>query len=315
MQPNPIIILEGADGTGKTTLARLLETKYGFRYHHEGPPPKGVDLLRYYAHIFYTACKETQPVVFDRLHVGEAVYGPILRGSIYGMAEIKLMNRLILAAGANVTWCNVDIGVAYINWKNRLQSELFKDEKLFVQVYEKYVQLFKDPLLDYAGLFNYTQISAELAAEALDTLVKEFVTKALPVGVIGHPNARFLFVGDIANQEVLDLPFFDLGNSSLYINNALEAAGYKENEIALCNARTLDGRVWDGIEEAASRFPCVVALGTQAESVLWRLNLGTALKAIPHPAYWKRFQSSGTGEYVEMLASIRRGFYAASAAS
>lgn len=310
MQPNPIIILEGADGTGKTTLARLLETQYGFRYHHEGPPPKGVDLLRYYAHIFYTACKETQPVVFDRLHVGEAVYGPLLRGSSYGTAEIKLMNRLILAAGANVTWCNLEMGLAYLNWKTRAQGELFQDEATFTKVYDRYVQLFKDPLLDYAGHYNYTHLTTELAAEALDTLVREFASKALPVGVIGHPNAKFLFVGDIANQEILDLPFFDLGNSSLYLNSALEAAGYKENEIALCNARTLDGKEWNGIGEAVSRFPITVALGTQAEAVLWRLNLRDTMKAVPHPAYWKRFQASGTGEYVDMLASIRKAHYA-----
>jgi hypothetical protein len=74
-----VIILEGPDGGGKTTLANEL-VKRGFHYRHEGPPPEGVDLIAYYLKILNDSIESPQDTVHDRLWLGEMVYGPIFRG-------------------------------------------------------------------------------------------------------------------------------------------------------------------------------------------------------------------------------------------
>jgi MoxR-like ATPase len=66
-----IVILEGPDGAGKTTLAEQLAKKYGLVYKHEGPPPPKVNVLEYYGQLLDEA--RGKNVVFDRLALGERV--------------------------------------------------------------------------------------------------------------------------------------------------------------------------------------------------------------------------------------------------
>lgn len=66
---NGIIIIEGCDGTGKSTLACGLAEVLGWRYHHEGKPEQP-------AFEYYMNLASTIPggVVMDRAHLGELVY-------------------------------------------------------------------------------------------------------------------------------------------------------------------------------------------------------------------------------------------------
>lgn len=70
-----IIVLEGPDLAGKTTIAREYERR-GFTYHHQGPLKTSareayLEPLRGFTYGFH---------VLDRWHLGELVYGPMLRG-------------------------------------------------------------------------------------------------------------------------------------------------------------------------------------------------------------------------------------------
>lgn len=84
-----VVVLEGPDCAGKTTLARALVDTLGLGYHHEGPPPRGVPVGYYYKTIFDQVSRNSRRgVVFDRLALSEEVYGPVLRGrSGFGPGE------------------------------------------------------------------------------------------------------------------------------------------------------------------------------------------------------------------------------------
>lgn len=71
------IILEGTNGTGKTTIAEKLK-KIGFTKLHANYHPKVGDLFSFY-HDLLEASNINQRVVFDRTFISEMVYGPILR--------------------------------------------------------------------------------------------------------------------------------------------------------------------------------------------------------------------------------------------
>lgn len=64
-----MIIIEGADAVGKTTLAKRLAEKLGYEYRHMTKPPEGFD----YFYGFTDAVKSG--VVQDRFHLGQLVYG------------------------------------------------------------------------------------------------------------------------------------------------------------------------------------------------------------------------------------------------
>ena len=64
-----MLILEGADHLGKTTLAKSLK----LRYEHMGIPESGFDYYRDYLYPI------TPHVVADRFHLGAMVYGHLLK--------------------------------------------------------------------------------------------------------------------------------------------------------------------------------------------------------------------------------------------
>ena len=63
-----MIIIEGPDGSGKTTLAHALATRCGLLYRHMGPPEPGMDHVEWYL-------ERVGPYVWDRFHLGEETYG------------------------------------------------------------------------------------------------------------------------------------------------------------------------------------------------------------------------------------------------
>lgn len=74
-----IIILEGPDGSGKSTLAHAVASLLGGATVVSSGPPIGDPFNEYMEKINEARLRPTH-TIFDRLHVGELVYGPLLRG-------------------------------------------------------------------------------------------------------------------------------------------------------------------------------------------------------------------------------------------
>lgn len=98
-----LIILEGADLVGKTTLASLFVSR-GYYLHHEGPPPSGVTACEHYSQIVEKLMASHEDVVIDRFHLGEIVYGICAeRGSTVTPRQIRaLENELIMRHSARI---------------------------------------------------------------------------------------------------------------------------------------------------------------------------------------------------------------------
>ncbi len=71
-----MIILEGIDGSGKTTIAEELK-KNGFKSHHFGYDDSNKSLEQKYLDVLK---QDTSRMVMDRSFISELVYGPVLRG-------------------------------------------------------------------------------------------------------------------------------------------------------------------------------------------------------------------------------------------
>lgn len=70
------LALDGCDGTGKTTLAHQLATRYGFTVVHSTRTADGIDLIARYQQILAAPGL----LVLDRCFVSELVYGPLRHG-------------------------------------------------------------------------------------------------------------------------------------------------------------------------------------------------------------------------------------------
>lgn len=141
MNKSAHIIIEGPDGTGKTTLAQTLCDQAGYAYRHEGPPPAGVTAFQHYAGILASL---REPTLLDRFHLGELVYGPLLRGR--SGLDANDMGRLrvqLAALHVQTIICLPPVQVALNNWleRSRRGKELFSDPVLFARTYLAFYDL------------------------------------------------------------------------------------------------------------------------------------------------------------------------------
>jgi hypothetical protein len=288
-----LIILEGPDGAGKTTLARELE-KCGYVYVHHGVPPASeTDLFRWFLkpliHLSHMSA------VFDRLHLSDRIYGPIMRGGS-PMTELQeqLIERYLYARGGQVIICLPPWRTVLNNWLKNQENEYVDTPAKLFEIYNGYHRLLRIGR-PYAR-FDHTRQDVGSYAKALADM-HNFV---LPDTYVGSPSARFLLVGERANGEP-DLPFMDWKNSSGYLHDCLADAGYVEEEIAFVNAYSLHGEQMSFSDKDKRTF---IALGNVAHKSLRDQNVQCALVA--HPSYWKRFHMSERDKYIELLSKVRR---------
>ena len=134
-----IIILEGADGSGKTTLAQRLYYYYGYRTVKTGPPDPTKDVtLSYLSGLIDAVCIPGR-TVFDRLHIGEAIYGPLLRGvDRMGIDGLMLIEQFIALNDIALIICSPPWEVLIEGW--RCKDDLLKTEDQLHTVYGKYLE-------------------------------------------------------------------------------------------------------------------------------------------------------------------------------
>lgn len=133
-----IILVEGIDRVGKTTLCKILSDRFGF--------PISKDDTRYYGshnnvdintekdntfvNLIEQGCIDN--VIFDRFHLTEYVYSYIERG-VKNDAMIDIDNRLSKLDVLLIFVLPVDI-----KWSSREHgSDLTKHQKLFEKMYEQ----------------------------------------------------------------------------------------------------------------------------------------------------------------------------------
>lgn len=130
-----VVILEGPDGGGKTTLASQLREEYGYRIVKTGPPAPG-DIFRQYADALVMAL-EGPTTVFDRHYLGESIYGPILRGvDRLGVEGRDTIERIITERGVRLIIVCPPWETLVTGWGSK--EDLLKNESTLRTVYDRY---------------------------------------------------------------------------------------------------------------------------------------------------------------------------------
>lgn len=91
-----VIVAEGCDGTGKTTLAAALARRHGYEVLHSGRTPDGTDLAERYQALLAIPGK----IILDRSFISELVYGPLDHGrSRLTLHDTASLARRVAARG------------------------------------------------------------------------------------------------------------------------------------------------------------------------------------------------------------------------
>lgn len=283
------IILEGPDGSGKTTLARSLNER-GYKYIRNGPPTEEEERDPLGWWIRQLLAVGDEKVVFDRLHLSHLIYGSTMRGQCESNETHELLlERYINAIGGQVVLCLPPWRIVFKNWLDNIPAEYVQSPDKLRIIYELYLELLykRRPYL----WFDYTRQRLKQFTSSL--IVAE--NYMLREGYVGSPAARFVFVGERCTDET-KLPFMSMKGSAGYLHECIMAAGYEEHEIAFTNAVSPTGYTTNLGDMKAS----YIALGNVARQAL--NDQLVSCTTIEHP----RYQHESDNDYIEKLRKIRR---------
>lgn len=138
-----MLIIEGLDGVGKTTLVNYFQN-YGMRKYHFDYDVKNMDLLSKYMRVL--GDNKTSNLILDRSFISEMVYGPIIRNKcklsddeyLYLLNEYKKIKSKII-------YLTAPKEVLLARRKNDK-----KDYEMICKYYDKLNNKYKD-VMDYTS--------------------------------------------------------------------------------------------------------------------------------------------------------------------
>lgn len=307
---NGIIILDGPDACGKSTLQKYLTDNYGATgMHLTYPAPLGMNMFEYQSRELKYAISlaEDKLVVVDRHWISEMIYAKVFRGGSPWPLMGRLMHRMWMRYSAVTVLC--------VPHTLELALERHETEKDPSHPYpaEKYQELCAEYLTfvmktSYSPYFMYYTIEQHgkymdyfcrrLIGQILNLQMTQIAMDYSDPNLGGHRStAKALLVGEKLNPKkfhhdfTIKYPFYEYANSSLYLIEQLEQVGISEDMLMWTNAdkpHYIKPLYEDGLK--------VITLGGEAGTVV--SNLGVPHETICHPAYATRF---GIKDYHNIL--------------
>jgi thymidylate kinase/uncharacterized protein (DUF1330 family) len=302
-----LVVVEGADATGKTTLSDGLAKMYdGQVIHLTYNKEVAGRMFDYQTEGLLEAIQLSNErlVIIERHWISECMYANTFRGGSPWPLMGRMMDRVIMKHGGVYVIClptTIRAGVDF-HKKNLDSDHPYEDEK-FHELLFRYDRLYggchsssKFPETDYGtwitlhgGLINRTQgdimaycitrqgVALDLfcftVAEAVNTRRLLQYKPALDPNdhnVLGHRfGAEFLIIGEEVNNKGMpyNWPFYEYGNSSLWFAEALQAANVDETRLMWTNATGPDGYKSKHIPALVKDGLRPITLGRKAETI------------------------------------------------
>lgn len=337
-----IIILEGPDGSGKTTLGRSLAKRMNARYIHATYkfPKKMFTYQTALMHEAMRAVAAGQPVIMDRLWISEAIYAKVFRDGSPWPLMGRYFERLLYKVGGFYIYCRPPEN--YREYYTRLKGsrvEMYDNVDKVVRVanmYERYMgkrrRLVGRPPAGYlfsasfnaSNKYNAITYSIEDDGRYMDAYVNRVATKAQidkgrypfmdDENLTGNFHGRILLIGDElapSRKGKLGWPFHAYENCSLYLTETLHVVGFQECDLCYTNINE-DGGVrnvgaWIGRHYYGPHV--TIIMGRNAERTYLEHFSDQPYLYLPHPQAARRFPRYGE-QFTEKLTNLYKGkFY------
>ena len=331
-----IIVLDGPDAVGKTTIAKEFMRKFpNTKYIHNGYRWKD-KIFDYHTAVMKLASKwaMTHNVIIDRWWPSEACYASVYRNTSAWPLQGRFHERLALKYGVIYLLCLPDQNTVDRHTEmKKVRNEMYENIEDLCNLYYKlyYGDLnhkdkgnYIDKLILSGGvkdipyyipytierwgahLDTFLDLVMHVATEMRDTQFQDALSP-FEHNVLGHPKfAKYMFVGDRVNPKYRDIfwPFFEYGNSSLYFTEALNDLWIKERDYMWTNAYDKDGKIdLKYAELAKERGINIIALGKNALNALKQKRI-EPYEIMRHPSHYKRFNGSKNHAIVEDLKGV-----------
>lgn len=314
----PIIILEGPDGGGKSTLAHHLAEVFDARVVHFGPMKHVTNTLpRAYTEGMLPALLGYQAVILDRSWLSEEPYGQAFRkgNSRLRAEDVRMLERVSLRSNTIVVNCRPPWEAVEASFKERKKEEYLDDEVQLRQVYDWYrFRLGKATILPCIS-YDYTRDRVDSLIVSISAFLSGFPVHAATQPTAGNLVGRYLIVGENfadhkENDPLQQYPFVsysDMG-CSRWLTQRLSRIGVNESQLLWAN---MDADLHWLINQMGvyGQPESAVFLGQKAAKswtkfVEQKVNRVTM---IDHPSYWRRFHASETEGYEGILNLALKG--------
>jgi thymidylate kinase len=143
-----LVILEGPDGGGKSTLAKKFVEQFGARICRHGPYIGDAEIASHYQWSLMRAIHGKRLIVMDRSWLSEFVYGPIMRGmNRITQLERRAIEKMFRRANGIVVWCRPSLATCEKCWQDRRGIEYVDGLDRFRKVYAAYETIEASSLL------------------------------------------------------------------------------------------------------------------------------------------------------------------------
>lgn len=136
-----MIILEGPDNSGKSTLAAKLHRDLGIRVIHSIKPSENWTSKMVYEHCLKQIAPQTEVAILDRVTaISEAIYGPICRGeSALGNYQTEALLDL-WQRPYTVVYCRPDDETILDNQGREQMPGVLENHKRIIEAYDRMME-------------------------------------------------------------------------------------------------------------------------------------------------------------------------------
>jgi len=303
-----IICLEGPDLSGKSTLAGEFMSLGGPRTLIKRGPIREDPMIEYLRPFDVLTQGDwfdrQQILVLDRWHVGELIYGPLLRGgSELTTFQANYLEMVMASLGCLFIHVTAPVPVLEDRWDIRGDS-LVKREWLH-EISDKYWQHVstRRHWVSYVLGTGRTWLAGPYLPSVPASIEDQLVGR-----YIGPPRPLVLLLGDERASDEFTWPFVPRrATSGHWLMGALQEGGVDHMRIGIVNACELTTETLNTLWSELGK-PLVVTLGRNAERA-WRRTDAAALAEttyLHHPQYQRRFHFSSYVEYGRAIRQVMR---------
>jgi thymidylate kinase len=215
MNNKTIVIVEGPDCGGKTTLAKAIAKEVSALYTHFDAPVRGSAV---YFRSMFPALHGERHVVFDRSWLSESAYEGYSPKPQLRAVDKHILERVALRANVILVRCLPPFAAVLEQFRPRLHDEMLATEEALLRVYERYQALQTN--LSYID-YDYTSREAPSAYQGI--IQRIHGSPAQLMTTVGNARAK---VGIVSERELKSFPFTGFADCSQSpeLTRALHAA-------------------------------------------------------------------------------------------
>lgn len=313
-----LVILEGPDGAGKSTLAKKLAEQFSAGIIHHGPyldVRESGDLASKYLPGIRRALAG-EPVIMDRCWLSEPIYGKAFRGGVNRLRRehVRMLERAAMSADALVINCLPHMEVCLNTFRERRQEEYLQREEQLKMVWHEYSKLYAHTDLP---VIEYDRVHDKSPYDYQNRTPTPIINRG-PGGGWWMPGKVFLLVGDRTNTkrnhaETTRVPFVSFSHlgCSGWLAAEFEDAGIDESELYWINAYEPDGTPTSVkfVDQLQPKHIFLMGrrakewLDEDAKNEVWSDNIQAT--EVPHPQYHKRFHSGTRYPLIDKILEIK----------